>query len=213
MCGDGDTENTFGVSPGDTETASPEGGEFRLPLPYTPPTYPKDSIYFVHKDAHYIPGYNPLFLCWRDKHLSKYAVDTTDYDGKMIEQKMTVSLEVTKRGRLRTLEKINVAQISDEDRQKLKAPRGTLVRCFINPTDIDLKKRKIRGIQIDEKASKLKGSADCMSRILWQCMQRMDDPPLTYNHVLQTISEREEGIRSGRILPGAPAPSDDKDMS
>eukprot|EP00921_Rhytidocystis_pertsovi_P005373 GHVQ01009279.1.p1 GENE.GHVQ01009279.1~~GHVQ01009279.1.p1 ORF type:complete len:480 (-),score=31.72 GHVQ01009279.1:6823-8262(-) len=43
---------------------------------YTSSTaYLKDSFVFVHKDAHYIPGFNPLWICWRDAHLSRYYID------------------------------------------------------------------------------------------------------------------------------------------
>eukprot|EP00922_Rhytidocystis_sp_ex-Travisia-forbesii_P015693 GHVS01023423.1.p1 GENE.GHVS01023423.1~~GHVS01023423.1.p1 ORF type:complete len:590 (+),score=136.97 GHVS01023423.1:264-1772(+) len=35
-----------------------------------------ESLVFVHKEAHYLPGFNPLWLCWKDQHLSQFCVDT-----------------------------------------------------------------------------------------------------------------------------------------
>eukprot|EP00922_Rhytidocystis_sp_ex-Travisia-forbesii_P015686 GHVS01023413.1.p1 GENE.GHVS01023413.1~~GHVS01023413.1.p1 ORF type:complete len:616 (+),score=148.01 GHVS01023413.1:160-2007(+) len=35
-----------------------------------------ESLVFVHKEALYLPGFNPLWLCWKDQHLSQFCIDT-----------------------------------------------------------------------------------------------------------------------------------------
>eukprot|EP00923_Selenidium_pygospionis_P060322 GHVN01106157.1.p1 GENE.GHVN01106157.1~~GHVN01106157.1.p1 ORF type:complete len:458 (+),score=86.39 GHVN01106157.1:297-1670(+) len=37
--------------------------------------YTKDSLIFVHREAQYVPGLNPLYLCWKDSHL-RFATST-----------------------------------------------------------------------------------------------------------------------------------------
>ena len=72
-----------------------------------------DSIMFVHKEALYLPGLSQLYLCWRDKGLSRYYVDTVDGVNISLKQVANVWLRFED-GFIFTEDKIRIAQMSKE---------------------------------------------------------------------------------------------------
>lgn len=77
-------------------------------LYYSDLGYKKDSMIFVHQEAHCMPGLNPLYLCWKDPHLSSWYVDSSSKEGVQstspITQRLHFCLELNRDGQLRTQE-------------------------------------------------------------------------------------------------------------
>eukprot|EP00919_Chromeraceae_sp_WS-2016_P070943 GHVR01168109.1.p1 GENE.GHVR01168109.1~~GHVR01168109.1.p1 ORF type:complete len:489 (+),score=123.67 GHVR01168109.1:34-1467(+) len=100
---------------------------------YLCPTYPFDSLLFVHKEAKYIPTWNPLFLCYRDCTISKYAIDTLHTDGT-IPDKHTISVKVEEEGNLYTIDDVCVGQINHDIMVKKKLI-GKVIKCEVDGID------------------------------------------------------------------------------
>ena len=102
--------------------------------------YPKDSLMFLHRQGRYqiSEAVTPLAKLWRDRHLSRFVVDTPDEKGKDLPSKQSVVLEVRGGGRLRTADRHLVAQCSEEDLEKLQgqAKNKSLVRCDVEAIDV-----------------------------------------------------------------------------
>eukprot|EP00405_Crypthecodinium_cohnii_P025833 CAMPEP_0206492032 /NCGR_PEP_ID=MMETSP0324_2-20121206/45632_1 /ASSEMBLY_ACC=CAM_ASM_000836 /TAXON_ID=2866 /ORGANISM="Crypthecodinium cohnii, Strain Seligo" /LENGTH=557 /DNA_ID=CAMNT_0053973901 /DNA_START=66 /DNA_END=1739 /DNA_ORIENTATION=+ len=83
--------------------------------------YSKDSLLFLHREGcyHSSEAVTPLALLWRDRHITRFVVDTPDQAGKQIPEHQAVVLELRAGNRLRTAERHVVAQLSDEDARDL----------------------------------------------------------------------------------------------
>ena len=92
--------------------------------------YIPDSLIFTYKQSRYWPGLSPLQLQWRDIKLSRYVIDTSDYEGDLIPAKQRVVLKSIPNGThsrdLVTWDGVKVAEIKDEPDCLAK-----MVRCKI----------------------------------------------------------------------------------
>ena len=74
-----------------------EGYQFQddaLEWEATAGSYIADSLLFINKASIYTPGLTPLVLQWRDRSLSRFAIDTDDFEGLGIPEKQSVVLAV-----------------------------------------------------------------------------------------------------------------------
>lgn len=106
--------------------------------------YPKDSLLFLHREGHYQldQPITPLALMWRDRQLSRFVVDTPDKTGESLPERQAVVLEVRGGGRLRTADRMIVAQCKEEDVDAVQGLSGTgskakgLLRCDVQSVDV-----------------------------------------------------------------------------
>eukprot|EP00746_Dinoflagellata_sp_MGD_P160978 gnl/MRDRNA2_/MRDRNA2_87973_c0_seq1.p1 gnl/MRDRNA2_/MRDRNA2_87973_c0~~gnl/MRDRNA2_/MRDRNA2_87973_c0_seq1.p1 ORF type:complete len:474 (+),score=78.79 gnl/MRDRNA2_/MRDRNA2_87973_c0_seq1:58-1422(+) len=140
------------------------------------PGYIKDSLVFLHKEGHYIPGTTPLCLAWRDRHISRYVIDTPDVNGETLPEKQSVVLELRGQGFLRTADRVKVAQlpldIIESSCQPSPKPQA-LLRCEIDSVDIG--KRIVTGLRVQGHAAKKRVWADSFGRIAFQHLHRISD--------------------------------------
>lgn len=138
--------------------------------------YVKDSLVFLHKEGHYIPGTTPLCLAWRDRHVSRYVIDTPDVNGEMLPEKQSVVLELRGQGFLRTADRVKVAQLPLEiiegSCQPPPKPQA-LLRCEVD--GVDVAKRLVTGLRIVGHAAKKRVWADSFGRIAFQHLHRIGD--------------------------------------
>lgn len=140
------------------------------------PGYAKDSIVFLHKEGHYISGTTPLCLAWRDRHISRYVIDTPDINGEDLPEKQSVVLELRGQGVLRTADRVKVAQLPVEVIEGSCQPPPKpqmLLKCEIE--GVDIANRKVSGLQIIGHAAKKRVWADSFGRIAFQHMHRAKD--------------------------------------
>lgn len=138
--------------------------------------YPKDSLMFLHRESHYAMDQpiTPLALMWRDRHLSRFVVDTPDERGEKLPERQAVVLELRGNGYLRTADRLLVANISEEeiksvvqDANKSKA----LLRCEVE--GIDVEQQKLLGVKpIAYVAARSRVWADSWGRVIFQHMHR-----------------------------------------
>eukprot|EP00930_Biecheleria_cincta_P001815 TRINITY_DN102905_c0_g1_i1.p1 TRINITY_DN102905_c0_g1~~TRINITY_DN102905_c0_g1_i1.p1 ORF type:complete len:522 (+),score=84.22 TRINITY_DN102905_c0_g1_i1:194-1567(+) len=106
--------------------------------------YPKDSLLFLHREGHYQldQPITPLALMWRDRHLSRFVVDTPDAKGESLPERQAVVLEVRGGGRLRTADRMIVAQCPEEAVAAAQGLTGKgnkakgLLRCDVQSVDV-----------------------------------------------------------------------------
>lgn len=106
--------------------------------------YPKDSLLFLHRAGHYQldQPITPVALMWRDRQLSRFVVDTPDEKGESLPERQAVVLEVRGGGRLRTADRMIVAQCTEEDVAAAEGSSGKcgkfrgLLRCDVQSVDV-----------------------------------------------------------------------------
>lgn len=107
--------------------------------------------------------------------MSRFVVDTPDDKGEVIPQKQAVVLEVRGGSRLRTADRVIVAQCKDEDIPVAPAANlskvGSLIRCEVD--SVDFTNRRLEGVvPIAVVASRSRVWADSWGRILFQHLHR-----------------------------------------
>lgn len=142
--------------------------------------YAKDSLLFLHREGHYCVSepVTPLALMWRDRHISRFVVDTPDEKGEVLPERQAVVLEMRAQGWLRTAERIIVGQLEDEQlnaAQQLirgKGPRAkALLRCEVQRVDVAA--RRLLGVQpVGYVAAQSRVWADSWGRIVFQHIHR-----------------------------------------
>lgn len=103
--------------------------------------YCKDSLHFMHRQAHYAidTPITPLSLMWRDRNISRWVIDTPDERGEKLPEKQAVVLELRGGGYLRTADRAVVGQLSAESLDGIlqdKSRHKQLIRCEVDSVDI-----------------------------------------------------------------------------
>ncbi|CAE7210352.1 ABA2 [Symbiodinium sp. KB8] len=136
--------------------------------------YPKDSLMFLHREGRYqiSEAVTPVAKLWRDRHLSRFVVDTPDEKGQDLPSKQSVVLEVRGGGRLRTADRHLVAQCREEDLEKLQgqAKNKSLVRCDIEA--IDVVNRCLQVVPVAHVPARSRVWPDSWARIVFQHLHR-----------------------------------------
>ena len=92
--------------------------------------YATDSFIFTHKESQYVAGLSPLQLQWRDRRLSRFVIDTSDFEGDRLpeRQKVVLQAKVGKSGKikLKTWDGVKVA--------KLQTIEGIKESCLVRLT-------------------------------------------------------------------------------
>ena len=136
--------------------------------------YPKDSLMFLHREGRYqiSEPVTPVAMLWRDRHLSRFVVDTPDEKGQDLPSKQSVVLEVRGGGRLRTADRHLVAQCQEEDLDKLQgqAKNKSLVRCDIEA--IDVVNRCLKVVPVAHVPVRSRVWPDSWARIVFQHLHR-----------------------------------------
>ena len=138
--------------------------------------YLKDSLLFLHREGRYQVSepVTPVARLWRDRHLSRFVVDTPDEKGQELPSKQSVVLEIRGGGRLRTADRHLVAQCNEEDLAKLQSgsqlKAKALVRCDISA--IDLVKGLMQVVPVAHVSARSRVWADSWARIAFQHLHR-----------------------------------------
>ena len=87
--------------------ALPATAESIKELYYNDLGFAKDSLLFLHREGRYQMSepVTPVARMWRDRHLSRFVVDTPDEKGQDLPSQQSVVLEVRGGGRLRTADR------------------------------------------------------------------------------------------------------------
>jgi len=158
--------------------------------------YSKDSLLFVHCESHYAVGeaVTPLALLWRDRHISRFVVDTPDGSGQKLPERQAIVLELRGGLYLRTADRILVGQLTQEAVDavlpKCAGKHKVLLRCEVD--DVDLTARKLLGAKaVAHVSSRSRVWPDSWGRIVFQYLHRKGD--------LATISfEAVQRVAAGR---------------
>eukprot|EP00933_Yihiella_yeosuensis_P020129 TRINITY_DN16222_c0_g3_i1.p1 TRINITY_DN16222_c0_g3~~TRINITY_DN16222_c0_g3_i1.p1 ORF type:complete len:499 (+),score=99.05 TRINITY_DN16222_c0_g3_i1:92-1588(+) len=142
--------------------------------------YAKDSLLFLHRAGHYQIGepVTPLALQWRDKTLSRFVVDTPDEKGEELPQRQSVVLEVRGGCRLRTAERMLVAQCKEEEVPTSQGigVKGTkhkiLIRCEVQGVDI-VNRCLENVVPVTHVAARSRCHPDSWGRIVFQHLHRV----------------------------------------
>jgi len=154
--------------------------------------YLKDSLLFLHREGRYQVSepVTPVARLWRDRHLSRFVVDTPDEKGQELPSKQSVVLEIRGGGRLRTADRHLVAQCSEEDLAKLHGGQlkaKALVRCDIQA--IDLVKGLMQVVPVAHVSARSRVWADSWARIAFQNLHREGQQSmLSFDTLLQAAS-------------------------
>ena len=117
------------------EQASPEGIEnaYSHRGDFIP-----DSLMFTHKESRYVPGLSPLQLQWRDRRLSRFVIDTSDFEGERVCDRQKVVLRAKKnkkdKTKLKTWDGVTVCKLKGLD-TLLGQDSECLVRLSIGGLD------------------------------------------------------------------------------
>ena len=169
--------------------ALPATAESMKELYYGDFGYLKDSLLFLHREGRYQVSepVTPVARLWRDRHLSRFVVDTPDEKGEELPSKQSVVLEIRGGGRLRTAERHLVAQCSEEDLAKLQGGQlkaKALVRCDIHA--IDLVKGTMQVVPVAHVSARSRVWADSWARIAFQHLHRQGQTSmLSFDTLLQ----------------------------
>mmetsp|Transcript_39065 Transcript_39065/g.48406 ORF Transcript_39065/g.48406 Transcript_39065/m.48406 type:complete len:468 (-) Transcript_39065:248-1651(-) len=155
--------------------ALPATAESLKELYYTNFGYLKDSLLFLHREGRYQVSepITPVARLWRDRHLSRFVVDTPDEKGEELPSKQSVVLEIRGGGRLRTADRHLVAQCNEEDLAKLQGGQikaKALVRCDIHA--IDLVKGIMQVVPVAHVSARSRVWPDSWARIVFQHLHR-----------------------------------------
>ncbi|EKX74284.1 conserved hypothetical protein [Theileria equi strain WA] len=135
----------------------------------------KDSLVFVDKNAGYIGGYNPNWLCWRDGNTSKYA-STCEVRAKVIVEGSF----------LKTLDDVIIGSVPDG--VNLEDSDIATIRIH----DVNLKDTKITSFQICEqtltRGHKARRVADPMRKIIRAWLNTKTNPEFSFNRLIDTVS-------------------------
>lgn len=141
--------------------------------------YSKDSLQFMHRQAHYAidAPCTPLSLMWRDRHISRFVVDTPDHTGEKLPERQAVVLELRGSGYLRTAERAVVAQLQPDELEGIlqdKTRAKMLVRCEVESVDVTT--RTLKGVKpLAVVPARSRVWPDSWSRILFQHLHRKGD--------------------------------------
>merc|ERR1712139_696269 len=99
-----------------------------------------DSLQFMHRQGCYAidSAVTPLSLLWRDRHISRFVVDTPDERGEKLPEKQATVLELRGSGYLRTAERAVVAQLAEDALDAIiqdKSRHKLLIRCEVDSVD------------------------------------------------------------------------------
>merc|ERR1712217_291990 len=120
----------------------------------------------------------PLVLLWRDRHVSRFVIDTPDAQGKDLPEKQAVVLEVRGSGHLRTGDHMIVGQLTEEQLAQAKSLvqcKDTIDRMLFRfeVQSVDLTTRKLIGLEIKAHvAARSRVWADTWGRIAFQRLHR-----------------------------------------
>eukprot|EP00922_Rhytidocystis_sp_ex-Travisia-forbesii_P045624 GHVS01068070.1.p1 GENE.GHVS01068070.1~~GHVS01068070.1.p1 ORF type:complete len:501 (+),score=98.29 GHVS01068070.1:1217-2719(+) len=142
-----------------------------------------ESLMFVHKEAHYLPGFNPLWLCWKDQHISQFCIDTAipKKGGGDLVNRQLACLEVVDNGALVTADDITVSHVIAEEMNKRAMKAGDVVRVdfvSIHPRmeetsgESSMCLEDMRVMTLKHHRSKLRRPPDPLNRILFQYHHR-----------------------------------------
>lgn len=92
--------------------------------------YNRDSLLFIHKEARYSAPWSPLFVQFKDSHLSLYAIDTEDKGGEAGEDHFAV-LKLHNNGLLMTLDLVPLGYLSPKEMRERKIRPGQCIKCKI----------------------------------------------------------------------------------
>jgi len=142
--------------------------------------YPKDSFVFMHRLGHYdiSEPATPLVLLWRDRHVSRFVIDTPDAQGKDLPEKQAVVLEVRGSGHLRTGDHLIVGQLTEQQLAQAKSlvqGKESIDRMLFrfDVQTVDLASHKLIGLEIKSHvAARSRVWADTWGRIAFQCLHR-----------------------------------------
>eukprot|EP00917_Polyrhabdina_sp_WS-2016_P007980 GHVP01017866.1.p1 GENE.GHVP01017866.1~~GHVP01017866.1.p1 ORF type:complete len:459 (+),score=90.78 GHVP01017866.1:100-1476(+) len=128
-----------------------------------------DSLVFVHREAHYTAGINPLYLCWRDVGFSRWPVDSQDY----LSQSALLTMD-NESGALLTEDEVEICRVSSEEvvkwNKKARVKRGKLI-VRVNIEDIEISESGVVdffGVKIVSLSSKSRATAHTLCRIVHQ---------------------------------------------
>ncbi|KAF8821532.1 hypothetical protein IE077_001923 [Cardiosporidium cionae] len=156
---------------------------------YCNTSFTTDSLVFVHKEAHYIAGFSPLWLCWRDAHLSRYSVDThAMFTGdNSVDQDQIICLELMPSGKLRTADGAIVGKVDPPcSINKKKIRHSMLVRGKIS--GVNLQTYELQNLCIIGRPSHGRIFAEPLNRIVAQHIQRMAEPVLKFEDILIAVA-------------------------
>ena len=91
--------------------------------------YATDSLIFTHKQSQYVAGLSPLQLQWRDRRLSRFVIDTSDFEGDRIpeRQRVVLNAKLSKSGKvkLKTWDDVTVGRMNID---------GVVEKCLVRLT-------------------------------------------------------------------------------
>lgn len=158
--------------------------------------YEKDSFLLLHREGHYgiSEAVTPLALSWRDRHISRFVVDTPDGKGEVLPEQQAVVLEVRKGGHLRTADHKVVAQLSEQqlaqarDLAQGQGPKvGSLLRCKVQ--SVDVATQRLGGVEVvAHVAARSRVWADSWGRIVFQHLHREGQAAqISFQALLQAV--------------------------
>jgi snurportin-1 len=154
--------------------------------------YAKDSLLFLHRDGYYalFEPVTPLVLAWRDRHISRFVVDTPDPTGEQLPEKQPMVLELRGSGYLRTADHLIVAKLSEaqlEHAMRLTHNRvNVLIRCQVS--SVDAHARRLTNLEVLAFVpSRSRIAADSWGRIVFQHSHRSGQ---TASICAQTLLQR-----------------------
>eukprot|EP00927_Polykrikos_kofoidii_P051079 TRINITY_DN44896_c0_g1_i1.p1 TRINITY_DN44896_c0_g1~~TRINITY_DN44896_c0_g1_i1.p1 ORF type:complete len:489 (+),score=81.69 TRINITY_DN44896_c0_g1_i1:153-1619(+) len=143
----------------------------------------KDSLLFLHRQSQYVISepVTPLALMWRDKHISRWVIDTQDKTGETMPDKQAVVLELRKGGYLRTADRVVVAQlvgtelaIAEKLRPSSQGNQRMLLRCEVE--DVVLSEHLLLGVRVvAHVGARSRIWADSWNRVAFQYFHRKGD--------------------------------------
>jgi len=164
--------------------------------------FEKDGLVFIHKEAHYVPGINPLYLSWKDSSLSSWSVHTTDCSGQTFPENFQVCLELSPARDLMTSDGSRIYTLSVEEMTQLMniAP-GRRNRSFVRVTLDDVGivpdgTLRIGSITIDGFASPSRIVAESLSRLVFLYSMRSSAPFFSLDELVLSIRSRQSVGRS-----------------
>eukprot|EP00932_Pfiesteria_piscicida_P017446 SRR837773.4325.p1 GENE.SRR837773.4325~~SRR837773.4325.p1 ORF type:complete len:312 (-),score=68.38 SRR837773.4325:78-971(-) len=172
--------------------------------------YSKDSLLFVHKEGHYhvSEAVTPLALLWRDRHISRFVVDTPDKAGEKLPERQAVVLELRGGGWLRTAERAVVAQLSEQDLKALEgqgqggaAKRGAGALLRVEADGVDLAQRRISVAKVSGFVpARSRVWADTWGRIVFQHLHRTGQTQcITFQALMQAALGSGHAAASGEV--------------
>lgn len=150
--------------------------------------YQKDGLVFVHKEAFYIPGINPLYLRFRDPICSKWCITTTDVERKNFPQNQTCYLKLNENQELQTEDGYPVSSLNDDELRDVPNVHQPLARVNIQNVKLDGNVGKFEVSIVTWMNKRNRKVADTMSRIIEQHLHRSGSQKIAFADILQAVS-------------------------